>query len=110
KAIGAMIGWRAFGIGKIKEKITSTIIGSFLVDEGTDAIQKVFIDPFMIRPGTYWSLEGVYTKTSWHSGRTETIEIRIYPDYLEVWQSTASTYMGMHQVTAPMLIASKNRD
>ncbi len=83
---------------KAIERITSTFLGGLAADKFSDSIQDYFVDMFTVRPGTYVSICCSYT-TTWNAGllggqhsRYSNYEIKIYPDYCEIWYQYYDSY------------------
>ena len=106
---GAILGSYA-GSSKVlakAQKVMDTAIGGFLSDQITGPIQDVFIEAYTVRPGTYTSIKCQYErnfKVLFFPGvEVHSYELRIYPDYCEVWYSYL--YNGLNStITAPQKV------
>ena len=89
---GAILGTYIGQGPKVIEKIAKSTLGGIATDAVSAAIQDVFIDAFTVRPGTYTSILCQYERNFkvlffLPGVEVHTYELRIYPDYCEVWYS-----------------------
>lgn len=116
KTVSDLVGDAAFVIGaifaayggkaaKALSKLKDTVIGGYISYKVSGTIQDEIISWFTVRAGTYTSIKCQYERNlkvawffpgiEWHS-----YELRIYPDYCEVWYS----YISSNQVTIPQKV------
>ena len=67
-------------------------IAGYLSEQAPGSIQDFFVDAFTVRPGTYTSIQCQYERNFkvlffFPGIEVHSYELRIYPDYCEVWYS-----------------------
>ena len=77
---------------KMIEKAVGSAFGGWALGKVSGRIQDIFVDAFTVRPGTYTSIQCQYERNFKvlffvPAVEVHSYELRIYPDYCEVWYS-----------------------
>mgnify|MGYP004551886803 CR=1 FL=1 len=77
---------------KMIGKAAGTAFGGWALGKVSGRIQDIFVDAFTVRPGTYTSIQCQYERNFKvlffvPAVEVHSYELRIYPDYCEVWYS-----------------------
>lgn len=101
---GAIVGTYIGSGSKVVETIVKSTAGGFATDMASSATQDVFVDAFTVRLSTYTSILCQYESNfkmafSLKGTEVNTYELRIYPDYCEVWYS--GSYSGFGSAIIP---------
>ena len=103
-ALGGALGGATGKAATLVKKFSESLLGGFLVDTASGALQDEIVGWFTVRPGTYTSIVCQYDRNFKMLGfipgyERYTYELRIYPDYVEVWFS--SLYCGLTSNVTP---------
>lgn len=103
-ALGGALGGATGKAATLVKKFSESLLGGFLVDTASGALQDEIVGWFTVRPGTYTSIVCQYDRNFKmfgfiHGYERYTYELRIYPDYVEAWFS--SLYCGLTSNVTP---------
>lgn len=108
RIIGAVMSGSLGKAAEVITKLRESVVGGLIIDKITGAIQDEFASWFTVRAGTYTSIRCQYERNFkvlffFPGIELHSYEIRIYPDYCEVWYSYMYSGFGSN-VTIPQKI------
>ena len=101
---GVALGGATGKAAELVKKVTDSVLGALIVDEVSGALQDEIVGWFTVRAGTYNRIVCQYDRNFNILGfipvyECYTYELRIYPDYVEVWFS--SSHCGLTSQATP---------
>ena len=101
---GVALGGATGKAAELVKKVTDSVLGALIVDQVSGALQDEIVGWFTVRAGTYNRIVCQYDRNFNILGfipvyECYTYELRIYPDYVEVWFS--SLHCGLTSQATP---------